>query len=94
MARAIREIYDSEISGLIHFSFLDKINRLDFGYIVADIFGFDKNLIRENEMKDMKWKARRPKDSSLNNEKAKRLLNEKPFTVFDEIRFIKRGFKF
>ncbi|MFP3257399.1 MAG: SDR family oxidoreductase [Candidatus Nanopusillus acidilobi] len=89
LARAIREIYDREISGLIHFSSLDKISRLGFGYIVADIFGFDKNLIRETEMKDMKWKAKRPKDSSLNNEKAIKLLDEKPFTVFDEIKSIK-----
>jgi dTDP-4-dehydrorhamnose reductase len=62
---------------------------LDFGSIVADIFGFEKNLIKETEMKDMKWKEKRPKDSLLNNEKAIKLLNEKPFTVFDEIRFIK-----
>jgi len=40
-------------------------------------------------MKDMKWKAKRPRDSSLNNEKAKKLLDEKPFTVFDEIKSIK-----
>jgi len=45
-------------------------------------------------MKDMKWKAKRPRDSSLKNEKTKRLLNEKPFTVFDEIKFIKRDSSF
>jgi len=89
LARAIREIYDREISGVIHFSSLDKISRLDFGSFVADIFGFEKNLIKETEMKDMKWKAKRPRDSSLNNEKAIKLLNEKPSTVFDEIKSIK-----
>jgi dTDP-4-dehydrorhamnose reductase len=86
LARAIREIYDSEISGLIHFSFLDKISRLNFGYIIADIFGFDKNLIKETEMKDIKWKAKRPRDSSLNNVKAKNLLKEKPINVIEEIK--------
>jgi len=30
---------------------------------VAYVFGFDKNLIKETEIKDMKWKAKRPKDS-------------------------------
>ena len=89
MARAIKEIYEREISGLIHFSSLDKISRLNFGYIVADIFGFEKNLIKETEMKNMRWKAKRPKDSSLNNEKAKELLKEKPVSVINEIRFIK-----
>jgi len=58
LARAIREIYGREISGVIHFSSLDKISRLNFGYIFADIFGFYKNLIREPEMKDMKWQAK------------------------------------
>jgi len=89
LARAIREIYEREISGVIHFSSLDKISRLYFGYIVADIFGFEKNSIKETEMKNMRWKAKRPRDSSLNNEKAIKLLNEKPFTVFDEIKSIK-----
>jgi len=92
LARAIREIYDREISGVIHFSSLDKISRLDFGYIVADIFGFDKNLIRETEMKDMKWKAKRPRDSSLNNEKAIKLLINKPIKVIDEIKKVKTDF--
>jgi len=89
LVRAIREIYEREISGVIHFSSLDKISRLDFGYIIADIFGFDKNLIRETEMKDMKWKAKRPRDSSLNNEKAKNLLKEKSINVIEEIKSLK-----
>jgi len=89
LARATREIYEREISGVIHFSSLDKISRLNFGYIVANAFGFDKNLIKETEMKDMKWKAKRPKDSSLNNEKAKNLLKEKSITVIEEIKFLK-----
>ena len=92
MAKAIREIYDREISGVIHFSSLDKISRLNFGYIVADIFGFDKNLIKETEMKDMKWKAKRPRDSSLNNKKAKKLLINKPIKVIDEIKKVKTDF--
>jgi len=68
LEKGIREIYDGEISGVIHFSSLDKISRLDFGSIIADIFKFDKNLIKETEMKDMKRKEKRPKDSLLNNE--------------------------
>jgi len=39
---------------------------LDFGSIVADIFGFEKNLIKETEMKDMKWKAKNLIKKSIN----------------------------
>ena len=35
-------------------------------------------------MKDMKWKAKRPRDSSLNNEKAIKLLKEKPVSAIDK----------
>jgi predicted AAA+ superfamily ATPase len=40
-------------------------------------------------MKDMKWKAKRPRDSSLNNEKAKELLREKSIIIIDEIKSLK-----
>jgi dTDP-4-dehydrorhamnose reductase len=40
----------------------------------------------------MKWKAKRPKDSSLNNEKAKKLLINKPIKVIDEIKKVKTDF--
>jgi dTDP-4-dehydrorhamnose reductase len=39
-------------------------------------------------MEYMNWKAKRPRDSSLNNEKAKKLLNNKPINVIDEIKMI------
>ena len=39
---------------------------MDFGSIVADIFGFEKNLIKETEMKDMKWKAKNLIKKSIN----------------------------
>jgi dTDP-4-dehydrorhamnose reductase len=86
LAKAIREIYEKGITMIIHFSSLEKVSRLDFGNMVAEVFGFDKSLIKETRMEYMKWKAKRPKDSSLNNEKAIKLLNNKPINVIDEIK--------
>ncbi|MGC9201019.1 MAG: dTDP-4-dehydrorhamnose reductase, partial [Candidatus Aenigmatarchaeota archaeon] len=54
-------------------------------------FGFDKNLIKETRMEYMNWKAKRPKDSSLNNEKAIKLLNNKPINIKEEIKMISRS---
>jgi len=93
LAKAIKEIYEREISGIIHFSSLDKVSRLDFGKMVAEVFGFDKNLIKETRMEYIKWKAKRPMDSSLNNEKAIKLLNNKPINVSDEIKMISEVLK-
>jgi dTDP-4-dehydrorhamnose reductase len=88
LSKAVREIYEKEISGILHYSSLDKISRFEFGNLVAEVFGFDKNLIKETRMEYMNWKAKRPRDSSLNNEKAKKLLNNKPINVIDEIKMI------
>jgi len=90
LANATREISERNISGSIHFSSIDKINRFDFGNMVAQVFDLDKSLIHETTMKEMKWTAKRPKDSSLNNEKAIRLLYTKPINVLDEIHLIQR----
>jgi dTDP-4-dehydrorhamnose reductase len=86
LAKAIKEIYEREISGIIHFSSLDKVSRLEFGKMVAKVFRFDMNLIKETRMEYMNWKAKRPRDSSLNNEKAIKLLNNKPINVKEEIK--------
>jgi dTDP-4-dehydrorhamnose reductase len=88
LSKAVREIYEKEISGILHYSSLDKISRFEFGNLVAEVSGFDKNLIKETRMEYMNWKAKRPRDSSLNNEKAKKLLNNKPINVIDEIKMI------
>lgn len=90
LATAIREIYERKISGVIHFSAMDKIGRYEFGILVADIFGLDRTLIHGTTMENMKWIAKRPKDSSLNNEKAIRLLNHKPINVIDELKTLKK----
>ncbi|MEM3846675.1 MAG: SDR family oxidoreductase, partial [Candidatus Parvarchaeota archaeon] len=89
LANAVREIVDRDLSGIIHFSSKDRITRYDFGILVADIFNLEKTLIRETIMENMKWSARRPRDSSLNNEKAIKLFNNKPINVIDELKLAK-----
>lgn len=51
LVKGIREIYDKEISGIIHFLSRDRISRYDFGLIVANVYGLDKNLIKEEKCK-------------------------------------------
>ncbi len=89
LAKAIYEIYDREINGIIHFSSLDVISRFDFGNIIAEIFDLDRRRIKPVKMEDMQWKAKRPKNSSLNNDRALRTLHTKPIAVSQEINMIK-----
>ena len=56
---------------------------------ITDVFDLDKNLIFGTTMDKMKWEAKRPRDASLNNEKAIKLLNNKPISVNDEIKMVR-----
>jgi dTDP-4-dehydrorhamnose reductase len=91
LARAIKEIYERDLSGIFHFSSQDRISRYDFGILVSEIFNLEKYLIKEAYMSDMMWIARRPKDSSLNNKKSLLTLNNRPVNVKDEIKFLKES---
>jgi len=89
LAEAIREIYEEEISGILHFSSLDAISRFELGNLVAEIFDFDKGNIHPARIDDMPWRAKRPINSSLNNDKAADILTKKPITVSEELKMIK-----
>ncbi len=91
LAKAIYEIYEGEIPGIIHFSSADSISRLEFGLLVAEKFNLDKGLIKPAAMNQMNWVAKRPKNSSLNNEKALRILNSKPVRVSEELNILKNS---
>jgi len=89
LADAIHEIYEREINGIIHFSSLDAISRFEFGTMVANIFNLNKDNIHPAKMEDMPWRAKRPKNSSLNNDKAIKMITKKPITVVQELTVVR-----
>jgi len=66
-----------------------RISRYDFGKMVCEVFGFDKNLLLKSKQKDVKMPAARPKDVSMNNVKAKGIGWE-PGAIKGELRSIKK----
>ena len=60
--------------GVYHTAGPERINRYDFGMKIAEIFGLDSQLINPITSQQMKQKARRPSDSSLDTSKAEREL--------------------
>jgi len=75
------EVATRQITGIIHLAGATRISRYDFAKLVADKLGLDKNLLKPTKIDDMTWKAKRPKDSSLDVSKATEMLNEKPQTI-------------
>ncbi len=70
----IFELIGKNQAGVWNIACLDKVNRYQFASLVSVIFGLDKNLIKQVKLQDLinkfGWKAKRPKDTSLDVSKA------------------------
>jgi len=75
LAKAIAEIVELRPMGVIHVAG-ERMSRYEFATRVAKALNLPVDLIKEISMEDFmkRWVARRPRDSSLDTSKAKRLL--------------------
>jgi dTDP-4-dehydrorhamnose reductase len=78
LADMLFEIIESKIKGIVHASGSSKVSRFDQAVMIAKAVGLDKNLIKPTTIDQMGWKARRPRDSSLDVGKAYNTLAKKP----------------
>jgi dTDP-4-dehydrorhamnose reductase len=89
LSEAILEIIERKLTGIFHVVG-EKMSRYEFALKLAETLGLNAELIKKAEMKDMKWIAKRPKDSSLNMEHTKSILkidfysNAKAFKILKE----------
>jgi dTDP-4-dehydrorhamnose reductase len=83
------KIYEKDVKGLLHFGGGEKVSRYEFALKVAEVFGFDESLIKPVKSSELGWKAKRPRDTSLNSEKVKKLLGIKLKSVDECLNEIK-----
>ncbi len=81
LSRMLIEIAKRQIVGIIHVAGATRISRYELAKLVADKLNLHKKLLKRVTLKEMNWKAKRPKDSSLDVSKAISILNEKPFLI-------------
>lgn len=89
LAEMLLEIAERRITGILHTAGATRANRHEFAKKLAKIFDLDTNLIKPTKMNEISWKAKRPKDSSLNVNKADVLLNAKPLKLNQALRRMK-----
>lgn len=75
LALAIRKIVELRKTGLYHIVGSECIDRYHFALKLAEVFGFDTNLIKPIGTIDLKQKAPRPLNSSFITKKAKKELD-------------------
>lgn len=79
LAEQILALIEKDEYGIFHTAGGERISRYDFVIKLAEIFGFNKELVNPTTSDKMKWIARRPRDSSLNVSKISNI--KKPYKV-------------
>jgi len=77
----ILELIKSEFVGTIHFSANETLSKFQFAFTIAEELGFDKNLIKKGNIKNSKFPAKRPLNTTLSNKKAKNFLSTQPISL-------------
>jgi len=75
LAIAINNVLKMNISGLYHATGKTCLNRYDFALKIAEIFGFDKNLIKPVTSSEKKQNAPRPTSTCLDSTSLEKLIN-------------------
>lgn len=73
-AACLLELAENESTGILHLGGPERISRFDFGKRLAKFIGANSKTISSQPMSEIKSKARRPADASLNTDKAKSML--------------------
>ena len=81
LAEMTWEIIQRKMTGIYHLSGATRISRYDFAKSVASAFNLDTDLILPSASSVFSWAAKRPKDSSLNVEKAQKALTNQPLPI-------------
>ena len=81
LAEMLLETAEGKITGILHTAGATRISRYEFARKLAEVFNLNMEIVKPARMDEMPWKAKRPRDSSLNVSKALALLNQKPLKL-------------
>lgn len=89
-ADAMIKIFEKDKEGIYHIAGDERISRFDFAKNIAEVFNLDKNLINPIKSSEFIQKAKRPKDSSLSVEKARKDLKIKMLNTLEGLKEMKK----
>ena len=77
LSKMIYELSEKKFCGILHLSSDEIFSKFEFATKISEFFGFDSNLIRSGSIEELGLNAKRPKNTTLVNNKAKNLLDTK-----------------
>lgn len=81
LSKMLIEIAQKQIHGIFHTAGATRISRYELAELVAEKKSLDKRFLRPTSLRDMKWVAQRPADSSLDVTRIFSTINEKPMVI-------------
>jgi len=90
LAEMLLEIAERRMTGILHTAGATRVCRYEFALSLAEVFNLNIDLVKPAKMDEILWKAKRPKDSSLNISKALTLLDQKPIKLNQALGMMKK----
>jgi dTDP-4-dehydrorhamnose reductase len=91
LAKAVIQLLEIKYPGTLHIAG-ERMSRFEFARAVARELGFDEGLVEEAYFDDFTWRAPRPRDSSLNVERARRLLAIDFYSTSNALRILREEY--
>ncbi len=90
---ALMAIYKNDEKGIFHVAGKTCENRYDIGMKIAEIFGFDPELISQTTSDDSNWVALRPKKCCLSVDRMETRLGVSAMSIEEGLEAMKREFE-
>lgn len=74
LAEILFKLQEKKYEGIIHIAGSETYSKLDFAYMIAELFDLDRSLIKPIRIRELELRAPRAKNTSLNIGKAENIL--------------------
>lgn len=88
LVSVVCEVIEKNIGGVYHIAGMERINRYDFGVRLANVFGLPSDRIRAASLEEHRGVSR-PRDCSLNIDRASAVFETEFLTVREGLRLLK-----
>ncbi len=86
LAKMLLEAAERRLTGVIHLAGATPIGRYEFALRLSQICGLNDGLLTPTHSVPIRWKAKRPRDSSLDVAKAAQMLDNKPSAIDEALK--------
>lgn len=92
LASMIIDLFDVDFTGILHLSSNEVMSKYQFATKIANNLGFSNALIRKGSIKESKFIAKRPLNTSLSNLKSRKILKTDIINLDDWLKSFKASY--